>query len=71
MTSIVLPGYLEQSDTVKTRFDQIKQREVILDVKNLSKIFSRSEGDVTALNDINFQTHRREFVCVIGALRMR
>lgn len=67
MTRIELPSYLEQSDEVKKRFDEIKEREVILEVKDLQKIFSTAKGDVTALKNINFKAHRREFVCVIGA----
>ncbi len=61
-----LPNYLDQSDAVKNRFDKLKQRQVILEVKHLSKIYKTAQGSVTALNDINFKTHRREFVCVIG-----
>ena len=67
MTRIALPSYLEQSDEVKARFDEIKQREVILELKDLQKVFSTEKGDVTALKNINFKAHRREFVCVIGA----
>ncbi|GJM05569.1 MAG: ABC transporter [marine bacterium B5-7] len=67
MTRIELPSYLEQSDEVKARFDAIKDREVILEVKDLHKVFSTDKGDITALKDINFKAHRREFVCVIGA----
>ena len=67
MTTIELPSYLNQSDAVKDRFDRLKQREVILEVKNLYKQFNSQQGLVTALKDINFKTHRREFVCVIGA----
>lgn len=67
MTKLELPSYLEQSDEVKARFEEIKQREVILEVKDVQKIFSTAKGDVTALKNINFKAHRREFVCVIGA----
>jgi len=67
MTNLQLPGYLDQSEAVQKRFDQLKQREVILEVKDLSKHYPTAAGaTVTALKDINFQTHRREFVCVIG-----
>ncbi|MBI2732773.1 MAG: ABC transporter ATP-binding protein [Aquabacterium sp.] len=59
-------SYLDQSDAVKARFDKLKQREVILDVKGLGKTYDSHQGPVTALQDINFKTHRREFVCVIG-----
>ena len=67
MTQIELPSYLDQSGEVKARFDDIKQREVILELKDLEKVFSTAKGDVTALKNINFKAHRREFVCVIGA----
>lgn len=67
MTRIELPSYLEQSTEVKKRFDELKEREVILEVKDLQKVFSTAKGDVTALKNINFKAHRREFVCVIGA----
>ncbi len=61
-----LPSYLTQSAAVKQRFDRLKAREVILEVKQLGKVYKTAKGEVTALHDINFKTHRREFVCVIG-----
>jgi NitT/TauT family transport system ATP-binding protein len=66
MTPIALPSYLDQSPEVKDRFDRLKQRPVILEVEGLGKIFDSPQGQVTALKNINFKTHRREFVCVIG-----
>ncbi len=62
----LLPSYLEQSEAVRARFDRIKQREVILEIRNLSKRFISAQGEVEALRDISFQVRRREFVCVIG-----
>jgi NitT/TauT family transport system ATP-binding protein len=59
--------YLDQSDAVRERFEKIKARDVVLDVRDLTKVFSTMQGDVTALRKINFKIHRREFVCVIGA----
>ncbi|HEX5356374.1 MAG TPA: ABC transporter ATP-binding protein [Aquabacterium sp.] len=59
-------SYLDQSDAVRARFDKLKQREVILEVKGLGKTYDSHQGPVTALDNINFKTHRREFVCVIG-----
>jgi NitT/TauT family transport system ATP-binding protein len=61
-----LPSYLEQSDDVRARFDRLKSREVILEVRHLEKRFKSAHGETLALRDINFVTHRREFVCVIG-----
>ncbi len=66
MTTLTLPSYLEQSDAVKQRFDKLKQRDVVLEVKQLTKTFDSQAGAVTALQNLNFKTYRREFVCVIG-----
>jgi NitT/TauT family transport system ATP-binding protein len=51
---------------VRDRFTRLKQRPVILEVKGLCKEFDGNHGRVTALKDISFKTHKREFVCVIG-----
>jgi NitT/TauT family transport system ATP-binding protein len=64
--NISATAYLEQSDAVKQRFDKLKQREVILEVKGLNKVYKTAKGETVALKNISFQTHRREFVCVIG-----
>ena len=66
MEHMELPSYLEQSPAVRERFERLKQRPVLLEVKHLGKEFDSHQGKVTALKDINFKTHRREFVCVIG-----
>lgn len=65
-TKINLPSYLEQSDAVKQRFDRLKSREVILEVKDLNKVYKTAKSEVVALKNVNFKTHKREFVCVIG-----
>ena len=65
-TKINLPSYLEQSDAVKQRFDRLKSREVILEVKDLNKVYKTAKNEVVALKNVNFKTHKREFVCVIG-----
>jgi NitT/TauT family transport system ATP-binding protein len=64
--NLQLPPYLQQSAKVRERFERMKSREVILDVKNLHKVFNPATGPVTVLKDISFKTHRREFLCVIG-----
>lgn len=63
---IGLPSYLEQSDAVKARFDKLKSRNVVLEVKHLNKVYKTAKGEVTALHDVSFKTHQREFVCVLG-----
>jgi len=59
-------SYLHQTPAVKARFERLKARDVILQVRHLEKIFHAGKGAVTALHDINFTTHRREFLCVVG-----
>jgi NitT/TauT family transport system ATP-binding protein len=61
-----IPSYLIQSDAVRERFERLKSREVILEVRDLGKRFATPQGECTALDGISFKTHRREFVCVIG-----
>jgi NitT/TauT family transport system ATP-binding protein len=60
------PLYLRQSPEVAARFERIRQREVVLELKQLGKVFSGPQGDTEALRGIDFKVHRREFVCVIG-----
>lgn len=64
MTS--LPVYQQQSEAVRSRFDHLKQRDVILKVDNLSKTFQSGNSTVTALQEISFNVHRREFMTIIG-----
>ncbi len=40
--------------------------EPVLDIQNLSAVFSDGNGDLQALDDLTFSVQRQEFVCVIG-----
>jgi NitT/TauT family transport system ATP-binding protein len=62
----LLPSYLQQDLAVRSRFEALKAREVILAVSHLHKVFESHGKSTLALQDINFTTHRREFVCVVG-----
>ncbi len=64
--SISLPSYLEQSPEVRERFDRLKQRDVLLEIKNLTKTFESNDGTITALDNVSFRARRREFISVIG-----
>ncbi len=67
MQTLVDPlSYREQSDAVRSRFEAMKQRPVVLSVRNLYKTFPTPGGSVTALKDVSFDVYRREFMCVIG-----
>jgi len=62
-----IPDYQQQAPDVAERFRKLKERPVVLQVKNLSKRFGDGSNTVVALDDVSFNVHRREFVCVVGA----
>jgi len=64
--SFQLPSYKDQSPEVKERFQRIYQRPVVMNVKALGKVFESGKGPVEVLQNINFQIHRREFICILG-----
>ncbi len=60
-------AYLRQSTAVAERFAKLRARPVVLEVENLTRQFASAQGGTTtALQDINFRVHRREFICVLG-----
>ena len=61
-----LPDYRDLDTDVADRFERIKNRPVVLAVDHLGKVFGEGQDSVLALKDIDFQVHRREFICVIG-----
>jgi NitT/TauT family transport system ATP-binding protein len=67
MRELQLPDYRQQAPEVAARFARIREREVVMSIENLGKVFTTAKSsDTIALKNINFQLHRREFVCVIG-----
>src|SRR4029077_817100 len=64
--SLELPSYMDPPPDVRERLVRIRQRPLVMEVKNLGRVFHGRSGDVTALHDINFEVRRREFICVIG-----
>ena len=59
-------SYHDQSPNVKERFDKLKSRPPMLELRGLHKKFHSREGDVVALQDIELTVHRREFMSVLG-----
>ena len=54
-------------DPIADRFQRIRERPVALEVQGLTKRFAAPDGgERTALGDVSFTIHRREFVTVIG-----
>lgn len=59
-------SYLDQSPAVIERLNRMKARDVILQVDGLTKTFQSAQRQITALENVSFAAHRREFVCIIG-----
>lgn len=66
MKQLNLPDYREMSPDVEERLSRLKKREVILEARNITKEFDSASGRRKVLDDVSFQTHRREFLSVIG-----
>jgi NitT/TauT family transport system ATP-binding protein len=66
IATLDLPDYRTQTTAVAERFTKLKQRPAVLSVRGLEKRFPSPQGEVTALKNINFDVHRREFMCVVG-----
>lgn len=49
-----------------TYFENLKQRPVILEAKQLSQVFQQAKTERTVLNQIDLKIYKREFICVIG-----
>ncbi|OIQ50907.1 Bicarbonate transport ATP-binding protein CmpD [Pseudodesulfovibrio hydrargyri] len=67
VNNLDLPDYREQAPEVASRFASIKERPVVMTVDHLGKVFPSPQGEVTALKDVCFDVHRREFISVIGS----
>jgi NitT/TauT family transport system ATP-binding protein len=61
-----IPLHRQQSPEVAERFTRLYQRPVVLDVKEVGRVFEGEDGLVTALDQVSFQAHRRELICVVG-----
>ncbi len=61
-----LPDYREHSPAVAARFAKIQDRPVILDARNVTKIFGDGPSANTTLDRISITVRRREFITVVG-----
>jgi NitT/TauT family transport system ATP-binding protein len=66
MHSLELPDYREQAPEVAARFERIRQRPVVLSVKNLRKDFGSNGHTHTVFDQVSLDIRRREFVTIIG-----
>jgi NitT/TauT family transport system ATP-binding protein len=61
-----LPSYLHHTEEVAARIHEIRQRPVVMSITGLGRSYECAEGTVTALQGIDFEVRRREFISVIG-----
>jgi NitT/TauT family transport system ATP-binding protein len=61
-----LPDYHEQSPEVAARFRRIRERPVVMRVRDLHKIFGTNGSGHVAFEKMSLDVHRREFICIIG-----
>lgn len=66
LATLELPDYHEQSPEVAARFQRIKERPVVLSVRNLRKSFGSPEHEHVVFDELSFDIHRREFITIIG-----
>jgi NitT/TauT family transport system ATP-binding protein len=63
---IELPNYKQQAPEVAAHFAEVRQRPVVMTVGGVGRVFESAQGPVTALRNIEFEVHNREFISVIG-----
>jgi NitT/TauT family transport system ATP-binding protein len=61
-----LPDYHEQSPEVAARFRRIRERPVVMRVRDLHKTFGTNGSGHVAFEKMSLDVHRREFICIIG-----
>ncbi|NHN87943.1 ABC transporter ATP-binding protein [Acetobacter conturbans] len=61
-----LPDYRDLPADVAARMKVIKERELVLEIDHLGKVFGGRKNPTVALEDIEFGVHKREFICVVG-----
>jgi NitT/TauT family transport system ATP-binding protein len=64
--TLELPDYREQASEVAARFARIRERPVVLSVKDLRKDFGSNGSTTTVFENVSLDIHRREFVTIIG-----
>ena len=66
LSELKLPDYREQAPLVSARFQRIRERPVILSVRDLKKSFGSNGSTQVVFEHVSLEIHRREFICVVG-----
>jgi NitT/TauT family transport system ATP-binding protein len=61
-----LPDYRELSPAVTARFQRIRERPVILKIRDLKKSFGSNGSTHVVFDHLSIDIHRREFICAVG-----
>jgi NitT/TauT family transport system ATP-binding protein len=61
-----LPDYRELAPAVAARFEKIRQRPVILSIRDLKKSFGTNGSTHVVFDHLTTNIHRREFICAVG-----
>ena len=61
-----LPDYRVQAPDVAARFERIRQRPVVLSVRDLKKSFGASGNEHVVFDKVSIDIRRREFITIIG-----
>ena len=61
-----LPDYRELAPPVAARFERIRERPVILKIRDLKKSFGSNGGTHVVFDHLSMDIHRREFICAVG-----
>ncbi len=62
-----LPDYRDPPPDARAHLEQLRQRDTVLRLEDVSRVFTCAEGPLTALEGVRFEVRHREFICVIGA----
>jgi NitT/TauT family transport system ATP-binding protein len=65
-SELKLPDYRELAPGVAARFGRIRERPVILTIRDLKKTFGANGSTHTVFDRITLDIHRREFICAVG-----
>jgi len=65
-SELKLPDYRDLAPAVAARFRRIRERPVILTVRDLKKSFGANGGTHVVFDHVSLNIHRREFICAVG-----
>jgi NitT/TauT family transport system ATP-binding protein len=65
-TELKLPDYRELAPAVSARFQRIRERPVILSIRDLKKSFGANGSTHVVFDHVSLDIHRREFICAVG-----